>query len=43
MGIPVIIAGGLTPGMVVGGARPWGVDVAGGVEAGPGMKDCDKT
>jgi len=45
MGLPVIIAGGLTPdniGEAVGKIRPFGVDVAGGVEAKPGLKDHDK-
>lgn len=45
MGLPVIIAGGLTPENVaeaVTGVRPWGIDVAGGVEAEPGRKDLEK-
>jgi phosphoribosylanthranilate isomerase len=40
--VPAILAGGLTPGNVaeaVAIARPYAVDVAGGVEASPGVKD----
>jgi phosphoribosylanthranilate isomerase len=41
----VVIAGGLTAqnvGEAIGILQPWGVDVASGVEAGPGKKDPEK-
>ena len=41
----IVLAGGITPdnvGEAIAAVQPWAIDVASGVEAGPGVKDPDK-
>lgn len=43
--LPLVLAGGLNPdnvGDAVAQVRPWAVDVSGGVECAPGVKDSEK-